>query len=55
MNRILSLLFNVNGNIWKSYKRDKSLVWVLYQDRGRQMLEDELEEYYFMFFPLGYN
>ena len=48
MNRILSLLFNLNSNIRKSYKRDKSLVRVLYQDRERQMLEDELEEYYFV-------
>ena len=42
MNRILSLLFNLNSNIRKSYKRDKSLVRILYQDRERQMLEDEL-------------
>ena len=48
MNRILSLLFNLNSNIRKSYKRDKSLVRILYQDRERQMLEDELEEYYFV-------
>ena len=48
MNRILSLLFNLNGNIRKSYKRDKSLIRILYEDRERQMLEDELEEYYFV-------
>ena len=48
MNRILSLLFNLNSKIRKRYKRDKSLVRILYQDRERQMLEDELEEYYFV-------
>ena len=48
MNRILSLLFNLNSNIRKSYERDKRFVRVLYQDRERQMLEDQLEEYYFV-------
>ena len=35
MNRILSLLFNLNSNIRKSYERAKSFVRVLYQDRER--------------------
>ena len=48
MNRILSLLFNLNSNIRKSYERNKSLVRILSQDRERQLLEEELKEYYFV-------
>lgn len=54
MNRILSHLFNLNSNIRKSYEREKSLVRVLYEDRERQMLEDELKEYYFVTYE-NYN
>ena len=48
MNRILKFLFNLNTNIRKSYKREESLFSSLYEDRENGLLEEEMEEYYFV-------